>query len=310
MPAFMPMRWRIGPLTIITGPTGIVVASRPWMLNCRCTPPRPRRARPAGIRACSPPCTALIATFSTVHSTRSGGTTATMSSGAGRAVEHAQHPRFGRRDHRQAVAPTRDRTSPPLSSSSSASSTRRALAAGALEPDPQTVDEIAGRRTASRSRAHVGQVGAEAARRRSASPTRRATQPTMRSPSTPSSTRSSVGTVSISWCYDTARSASCRPCRRRRERRVVLREHGERDSGRGVELREHGFDHPARRAVALDDDHHTVRQQRSSPRRRCRIGGLKRRGSRGCGAFTTSGASTWRKCRFPRRSRRGIRRPA
>ena len=32
-PLFIPMARRIGPFTMSTGPTGIVVASTPWMLN-------------------------------------------------------------------------------------------------------------------------------------------------------------------------------------------------------------------------------------------------------------------------------------
>ena len=53
-----------------------------------------------------PAITALIATFSTVHSTRSGGTTATTSSGrAVGAGEHAHDARRGRRHEREAVGP-------------------------------------------------------------------------------------------------------------------------------------------------------------------------------------------------------------
>ena len=81
-PEFMPMALRIGPLTMITGPTGIVVASTPWMLNSS-VHAASSAARITGMYSgFAPAITALTATFSTVHSTRSGGTTATTSSGA------------------------------------------------------------------------------------------------------------------------------------------------------------------------------------------------------------------------------------
>src|ERR1044071_4793232 len=81
-PLFMPMRWAIGPLTTSTGPEKYVVHRRPCMLkrsvHAACTAAS-TTGRYSGKQ---PAMTALIATFSTVTGTRSGGTTATTSSGA------------------------------------------------------------------------------------------------------------------------------------------------------------------------------------------------------------------------------------
>ena len=70
------------------------------------------------------------------------------------------------------------------------------------------------------------------------------------------------------WWYDTARSSSCTtlPTPAGNDGSSCVKTVSV-DARRGIELREHGFDHPARRAIALDDDHHTIRQHRSvSPR--------------------------------------------
>ena len=71
-----------GPLTMTTGPTGIVVASRPCMLNSSVHAASTAASTTGRYSGRHPAITALTATFSTVHSTRSGGTTATTSSGA------------------------------------------------------------------------------------------------------------------------------------------------------------------------------------------------------------------------------------
>ncbi len=207
---------------------------------------------------------------------------------AGRALEHAQHARLGRRDERQAVAPS------PLEHRLDLVLERAHLHAPRREPvpfeaHPQLVDHrrVDGEGTA--SRAHVGQllpepVDAGARRPLRAAPAHRAV------------------------ALDTALDAQQRGhgldpvvVRHRevlvehdladaaRERRVVLRVDGELHVGVRVELREHGFDHPARRAVALHDRHDPVRQQRPVPhgRQSCR------RKEMMC-SFTTSGFSRCR----------------
>ena len=100
----MPIARVPGPLQTITGPTGIVVASTPWTLNSSLHTASTAASTHGRYSGLHPAITALIATFSTVTSTRSGGTMATTSSGArGRTGEHPQHPLLGRWDDRQAV---------------------------------------------------------------------------------------------------------------------------------------------------------------------------------------------------------------
>ena len=65
-----------------TGPEKYVVASRPWMLNSSVHAASTAASTTGRYSGWQPAITALIATFSTVHSTRSGGTTATTSSGS------------------------------------------------------------------------------------------------------------------------------------------------------------------------------------------------------------------------------------
>ena len=81
-PLFIPIARVPGPLQISTGPTGIVVASTPWMLNSSVHTASSAAITHGRYSGLQPAITALIATFSTVTSTRSGATTATMSSGA------------------------------------------------------------------------------------------------------------------------------------------------------------------------------------------------------------------------------------
>src|SRR5262247_326602 len=82
MPEFMPIARRIGPLTTITGPTLIVVASTPWMLKASVQAASTAAITTGRYSGLQPAITALIATFSTVQGARSGGTTATTSSAA------------------------------------------------------------------------------------------------------------------------------------------------------------------------------------------------------------------------------------
>ena len=75
--AFVP-----GPLQINTGPTGIVVARRPCMLNVSLHTASIAAITHGRYSGRHPAITAFTAIFSTVSSTRSGGATATTSSGA------------------------------------------------------------------------------------------------------------------------------------------------------------------------------------------------------------------------------------
>lgn len=75
------MRRRIGPLTTITGAVGMVVASRPCTLKASVQAASTLASTTGRYSGVHPAITALIATFSTLHSTRSGGTQATISSG-------------------------------------------------------------------------------------------------------------------------------------------------------------------------------------------------------------------------------------
>ena len=78
----MPMARVPGPLHTMTGPTGMVVASTPWMLNSSLHTASTAAITHGRYSGRQPAITALIAIFSIVTSTRSGGTIATTSSGA------------------------------------------------------------------------------------------------------------------------------------------------------------------------------------------------------------------------------------
>ena len=81
-PEFMPMARVIGPFTTITGPENQVVASRPCMLNVSVHAASTAAITTGRYSGRQPAITALMATFSNVHSTRLGGTIATRSSAA------------------------------------------------------------------------------------------------------------------------------------------------------------------------------------------------------------------------------------
>ena len=95
-----------GPLHTITGPTGIVVASTPCMLNSSLQTASTAVSTQGRCSGRHPAITAAIATFSTVTSTRSGGTVATTSCGSRDVPVSMRNTRFGRWDHGQAVGPT------------------------------------------------------------------------------------------------------------------------------------------------------------------------------------------------------------
>ena len=71
-------------------------------------------------------------------------------------------------------------------------------------------------------------------------------QPTVRSTSAPSFTRIRVGTVSMSWWYETARSVVVDGVEALGEGRVVLGEDGERDAGLAQLAQDRGDEHASR----------------------------------------------------------------
>ena len=132
-PLFMPIARVPGPLQMMTGPTGIVVASTPWMLNSSLQTASTAAITHGRYSGLQPAITALIATFSTVTSTRSGGTTATISSrrrGWCRSSIRSTRSSVGGTTGRPSVQPRSNSAS--ISSSASASSTRRARSAPPL----------------------------------------------------------------------------------------------------------------------------------------------------------------------------------
>ena len=81
-PLFMPISAVMGPLTTRTGPTPMVVARIPCMLNSSVQTASRAASTTGRYSGRQPAITELTATFSTVHSTRFGGTRATTSSAA------------------------------------------------------------------------------------------------------------------------------------------------------------------------------------------------------------------------------------
>ena len=96
----MPSRWRIGPLTIITGEAPMVVAITPWMLNSSVQTASSAAITTGRYSGRHPARTAFTATFSTVAGAMFGGTVATTDCGSRRVPSrHAHHPfRRGRHD--------------------------------------------------------------------------------------------------------------------------------------------------------------------------------------------------------------------
>ena len=80
-PLFMPIALVPGPLQIMTGPTGIVVASTPCILNSSLHTASSAVIIQGKYSGSAPAITALIAIFSTVSSTKFGGAMATTSCG-------------------------------------------------------------------------------------------------------------------------------------------------------------------------------------------------------------------------------------
>ena len=183
-------RWRRGSgrCTMITGPTGIVVASTPWMLNSsvhggldRGEHHRQVLGLAAGHhrvdRRPSRRCT----------STRSGGTTATISSGARVVPSSIRSTRssVGGTTGRPSVQPAVEQRLDLVFER------RRARPGGCAAPTPPKRTRSSSTRSGStRHRAaagpHDGQVGAEVGDAGDALPRRSRSQPTVRSTSTPS----------------------------------------------------------------------------------------------------------------------------
>ena len=208
-PLFIPIRCVPGPLHTSTGPTGIVVASSPCMLNSSVHTASRAVMTHGRYSGRHPAITAAIATFSTVrlHQVRRGDD------------DDDRRPRasvpVNIRSTRSSVGGTTGNPSvQPRSNIASISSSRVAIsirreAACPLRTDFAAVDEVGvdAERPAARTE------GWEVLAKRCMPVIRRHSsraQPTVRSISTPSTTRMSVGTVSMSWCQLTARSASWR----------------------------------------------------------------------------------------------------
>lgn len=207
IPLFMPMARVPGPLHTMTGPTGIVVASTPCMLKVSLHTASSAAMTHGMYSGRQPAMTALMAIFSTVSSTRSGGQSATMSPGA-RVVPvsiRRTRSRVGGTTGRPSVQPRANIAS--NSSSAAENSTRRAVT---VSP----VNRARNLSTMSGSTLMEPQPGRITGRSspRSAMPVSRRQssrdQPNVRPVSLPSRTVMSVGTVSMLLCHDTARSES------------------------------------------------------------------------------------------------------
>ena len=161
-----------------------MVASSPCMLNSSEQAASTAASTTGRYSGLQPAITALIATFSTVTSFRSGGTIATTSPVASRAVEHAQHPGLGRRHDRQPVGPA------AIEGRFHLVFDRGQLDAAAGERRAGEAHASARRSGSDRPRANRSLVASRAARAPSASTPVNAShcsrdQPTMRSTSVP-----------------------------------------------------------------------------------------------------------------------------
>ena len=195
-PLFIPMRPTAGPFTTSTGPTLMVVASTPCMLNSSVQAASSAAITTGRCSGSHPAITALTATFSTMHSTRLGGITATRSDGS-RVVPSSIRSTLA------SVGGTTGRPSDqPRShiasqvSSNAASSTRRLRRP---EPEKRTASSSAWAGSTLRDPQPGRQSGRPAPRPSkpvSCSHSGR-DQPTVRCSPIPLDTRSSVGTVSM-----------------------------------------------------------------------------------------------------------------
>ena len=245
------MRRRIGPLTMTTGPTGMVVASSPCALNSSVHAASTAASTTGRYSGLQPASTALIATFSTVHGTRSGGTTATTSCGSRRVPSSIACTRrsVGGTTGRPSVQPRSCMRLDLVLERGELDAPGAQPRAAEAHRQLRRARRVDGERAAARP--PLGQIGGEIAPRRSAPPTRRdASRP--RAASRRRSRPAAASARSRCRAATTSRSAvSSRTSHAGRKRRVVLAEHGER--GARGELREHRRDQLAGRAVALDE---------------------------------------------------------
>ena len=206
-----------------------------------------------------PAITALIATFSTVHSTRSGGTTATTSSGRASCRRACAATRSASAARRAGRRSSRGRTSPPSRPRRRRARRRRDRSFGGATA------ATAGASAMSGSSVREPQPGRKSGRSAPRPATPVSCLPLLARPAlgagsttSPSSTRSSVGTVSMSSANDTSRSrSSSRRVEPVGKGRVVLREDGERRARREV-ARAPGATSPHVGHVALHDGDEAV----------------------------------------------------
>ena len=161
-PLFMPMRPATGPLTTIIGPEKYVVASRPCMLNSSVQAASTAASTTGRYSGRQPAMTALTATFSTVHSTRSGGTTVTTSSGSRVVPSSIRSTRasVGGTTGSPSVQPRSKRAS--NSSSRAASSMRRLRSTLPLKRTASSSARFGSTLSEPHPGRHGGQVGAQA----------------------------------------------------------------------------------------------------------------------------------------------------
>ena len=192
---------------MITGPTGIVVASKPCMLNSSVHAASTAVRTHGRYSGRHPAITAEIATFSTLMSSRLGGTVATISSGA-RVVPVSMcitRSSVGGTTGKPSVQPRLNIIS--MTSSATATSTRRAAR---IDP-PNRTRNASTRSGSTLIEPHPGRIAGSPSPRPSRPVIRSHSardHPTVRSTSLPPSTLITVGTVSMSWCQLTDRSVS------------------------------------------------------------------------------------------------------
>ena len=203
----MPIARVPGPLQTITGPTGIVVASTPCILNSSVQIASIAAITQGKYSGRQPAITALTAIFSIVSSTKSGGAIATTSCGAREVPDNMRITRsgVGGTTGNPSVKPRLNIAS--NSSSASAISIRRACK---LSPPNRTrslstmsgstlIEPQPGRNSGNSAPRSAMPVNSRHSLR---------SQPAVRAVSTPFARKISVGTVSISACQLAAKSKS------------------------------------------------------------------------------------------------------
>ena len=203
----MPMARVPGPLQTITGPTGIVVARTPCILNSSVQTASIAAITHGKYSGRQPAITALIAIFSTVSSTKSGGATATTSCGAREVPASMRITRsgVGGTTGKPSVKPRAKSAS--NSSSAAAMSIRRACKTS----PPNRTRSLSTTSGSTLIEPQPGRNSGSSLPRSSMPVSSRhsfRTQPAVRAVSTPFWRKISVGTVSISACQLAAKSKS------------------------------------------------------------------------------------------------------